>query len=461
MGEPMANMKLRRLKIDRYRNVAPGTELIFNDTWNVLLGQNGTGKTTLLNLIAMIVASDFSPLKDEAFGFEYELTYPDHGSVVARLENRLNDKALEQPTGAFENVIGGAVELSSSQGESPSWSCRVVIRLNGAPAWWEISSSPLAAWKTTFSATTSNKPVRIVSPFEGMFLERILELLRWDDFTDDLMRTWGAVRRAHGITRSNAARFDESLGIFNAVTGIQTMGGRNEVQPSQYTVEVRNYASPRHAVYMGSKSGIVPLSVLEHILDEALMRKLPRVVEESGSKGADFMKKTASVLGFSSVELTWDLLQKEVGPNSERHTFGNFGFKLTLDDGSIINHSLLSYGQKRMLAFFYYLAANPDIVITDELVNGLHYDWIEVCLNEIGERQSFLTSQNPLLLDFLPFASVEDVQRSFLLCRREKHEGKYQLVWTNLDAESALSFFRAYETEAQQVSEILRSKGLW
>jgi recombinational DNA repair ATPase RecF len=46
----MANLRLRRLKIEKFRNVVPGTELVFGDGMNVLLGRNGTGKTTLLQL---------------------------------------------------------------------------------------------------------------------------------------------------------------------------------------------------------------------------------------------------------------------------------------------------------------------------------------------------------------------------------------------------------------------------
>jgi hypothetical protein len=121
----------------------------------------------------------------------------------------------------------------------------------------------------------------------------------------------------------------------------------------------------------------------------------------------------------------------------------------------------MSYGLKRLLSFFYYAAASPDIVIADELVNGLHYEWIEACLKEIQGRQSFLTSQNPILLDMLPFESAEEVQKTFLLCSHEMDDGHGQMVWRNMTDESAAAFFRAYETQALQVSEILRLNDLW
>src|SRR5690349_3771418 len=69
-------LRLTRLKIHRFRHVCPGTELTFGPTFNVLLGKNGTGKTTLLELVAAILKDDLSALEGEEGGFhiEYEVT---------------------------------------------------------------------------------------------------------------------------------------------------------------------------------------------------------------------------------------------------------------------------------------------------------------------------------------------------------------------------------------------------
>lgn len=141
--------------------------------------------------------------------------------------------------------------------------------------------------------------------------------------------------------------------------------------------------------------------------------------------------------------------------------FSNFEFLFTLDDGTVIRHDLLSWGQKRILSFFYYAAANPDILVVDELVNGLHHEWIAACLKEMEGRQCFLTSQNPLLLDQLVFKSADDVRSTFIQCRREKGERRAELHWHPMDEASAESFFRAYRVGIQHVGEILRTKGLW
>jgi len=80
-------IKLKRLKIEKFRNVTPGTELVFNDGFNVLLGQNGTGKTTLLSLIAAALTSSFKELKGENFSLVYELS-SEHGDIAVEIRNR-------------------------------------------------------------------------------------------------------------------------------------------------------------------------------------------------------------------------------------------------------------------------------------------------------------------------------------------------------------------------------------
>src|SRR5262249_53959559 len=63
-------VRLTRLRIDRFRNVKPGTELRFGPTFNVLLGKNATGKSTLLDLIAAVTNDDLSAYAKEDAGFD-------------------------------------------------------------------------------------------------------------------------------------------------------------------------------------------------------------------------------------------------------------------------------------------------------------------------------------------------------------------------------------------------------
>ncbi len=140
---------------------------------------------------------------------------------------------------------------------------------------------------------------------------------------------------------------------------------------------------------------------------------------------------------------------------------GRSEFVFSRSAGTTFNHHALSYGQKRLLAFLYYLDVNEHYVVADELVNGMHHDWIKACLELMGTRQTFLTSQNPLLLDYLPLESVEQVQRSFIQCNARTSDKKSEFVWSNLDAEDATQLLADYEVGIQHVGELLRVRGLW
>jgi hypothetical protein len=101
-------------------------------------------------------------------------------------------------------------------------------------------------------------------------------------------------------------------------------------------------------------------------------------------------------------------------------------------------------------------------VVADELFNGLHHEWIEVCLDRLYDRQSFLATQHPYLLDHIPIESANAVRTTFIRCTLERSpDGREQMVWRNFDADEAERFFVAYQTGISQVSEVLRMEGLW
>jgi len=206
-----------------------------------------------------------------------------------------------------------------------------------------------------------------------------------------------------------------------------------------------------------------PGSVVKRILQQ--IKKAPEADEVSDEADQDemgFLGRVIKLLGVQSAKIRLRRIARRMErEESESIDFGNIWFDLTRRDRSVINHTVLSYGQKRLLSFYYYLACYPTCVVADELVNGMHHEWIEACLEDLGERQSFLTSQNPLLLDYLEFESAEEVLSSFVLCRSEVQGDREILHWENMTPEDADGFFSAYQVGIQHVSEILRTRGLW
>jgi hypothetical protein len=145
-----------------------------------------------------------------------------------------------------------------------------------------------------------------------------------------------------------------------------------------------------------------------------------------------------------------------------RTTFGNPFIRFKLRNGNEIPHQQLSYGEKRLLTFLIKLFFHPAAIVVDELANGLHYAWIEACIEmlEAHGTQAFLSSQNPLLLDALPlsretFGSVHGI----VICEFDEEGG--QMVWRNPSAREAEDFFASYDVGIQYISEIMRNMGLW
>ncbi len=437
----MANVKLKRLKIEKYRNVAPGTELVFNDGFNVLLGQNGTGKTTLLRLIATVLASDFAGLESEEFALEYDLALSEI-DVALSIRNEQQADATEDPDGIARTL---------------SWSYAVSVKVKDANAAFSLTVTP------TGTARDADEPVAVQailppfrSPFNDLFLILLIrdELLR---FEKDLGVAWRQRALGDLFTARIGGRFDESLGGFDAMIGGGLRDRENEDRIVSFLFSPKR--SKDGSILGGTQLG-VPSQVMEKIKSE------PSILDQESPKIShlelDFLQKFTRLAQIQEAYMILRLTSKSTSSaGTENYLFGEVTYSFGLNDGSVFKESALSYGQKRLLSFLYHMSLNSHVVIADELVNGMHYDWIEACLREIGDRQSFLTSQNPLLLDFLPFATEQDVEHTFILCGNEPREGHRYMVWKNMPEESAQTFFRSYKTQALQVSEILRSRGWW
>lgn len=423
-------VKLKRLKINKYRNVRPGTELHFDATRNLVLGQNGSGKTTLLGLVAMISGWHFSALANEIFDLEFDLEAPGR-RWQCKIANTRASSASARPF-AYEYRITG---LLPNDGDPV---------LRGVDTANYLSFSGLAF---------ANKELVLppVPLFEPRFFDRLAATITHDDHPE-----LGPVSPWIPPQTTLAARYDEALGYFYGLTGQQApdtgSAGLTSISTS-YSRTVNPDGSVQFR-YSDQNPHRIAAAVLEELLAQKTGPSVPRIVP-------------ASAVGWlrTFVELTklsaGELIVNVDSASGESTTIAGFSLYFTLGGGATIPHNRLSYGQKRLLAFLFYMANCGDVVIADELVNGLHRRWIEVCMDALGERQAFLTSQNPLLFDYVEFDSIEQAQSRFLTCRSELVDGAVQLVWSNMPRDDAAAFFRGYEAEIEGVGDILINRGLW
>jgi len=433
---------LKRLKIHRFRTVRPGTELIFNDRFNILLGRNGTGKTSLLDLISTVLRSDFSPLREEEFDIEWEIESRLGGLLSARLSN----KRVRPSEGA-----------DPARPEPETWlpSCHVSVQTRDSlqnPTEIKVEGF-LSQRRLGQGDWTPGRPIDLLSP--GLLSRLRSQTLDLTNGTADIF--WGIESDGNP-----AYRFDESLEVFECITerATRTRRGRSIPDPIR---RKSVWASPR---FIHNSSSL--FDPIYTVAQPQPGQSSARVELESSRHLGRFPQQTG--LQDLSMFLAVEGSQRGLdvgGPEASLRfdgvcwIFGPAEFLFTAPGGATFNHHGLSYGQKRLLAFLYYLDANPRYVVADELVNGMHHEWIRFCIEEIGERQAFLTSQNPLLLDYIPLSSAEEASKTFIQCHAEHSKDRAEFVWSNLTPEDAEELYQDHLVGIQRLGEILRVRGLW
>ena len=423
-------MKLTRLVIHHYRGVSPGTELVFSPSLNLVLGENGTGRTTLLELISTVIGSDFSGLIHETFSLEYDLTFPGMKlHVFVRNEQTSAPPEPDEPPRKGSALLHLRSPQTGASGPHPrievdlrltSPAARLVMRADEAGIDCKLDGE--AAWSRTMHWSLLDRSVWTLLFMTAQYIdkdmkERLKELLR---------RTFLLAPQ----------RFDESLGMFERIGGIR------------YAMEVRD-------------GEVFPLGLMAlptwmpAWLREQVEREAPPDVLELRHDALErsFLARFVGLADFASGTLRVEVQEKRSFENGGRVGFGGFGFHFTRRDGQGLSHAELGFGQKRLLSFLYYLDVNEDFAILDELANGLHPRWVEDCMRELGTRQVFLTSQNPLPFEHPLFSSAEELRSSLLLCGTTS--------WSNPTWAAAGALFDAYRLGARPLGALLREQGLW
>lgn len=458
-------VKLKRLKILRYRDVEP-CELRFSDRFNVLLGPNGAGKTTLLDLISKVLSTNLGDSGDP-FSIEVELVFPG-GVLAGRIETAGETRTAQMDLPPDVQMAFEARPGAPRATHLPNFDLK-----------WTASDPASIVW-----IRTSGEAVLISrdgDPRELKHPSTALDLIVRHGLVASLTVLASVFNRKpsiQGIEYRNASRFDESLDTFRAITArkgdlsIVQAALRPVIEGSRRLDQAKREAGLQVAFPI---EGMVPPAMVD-VVKSRFVNGATDVLYQQDE--LHFLSDATRLLDLRSAIAKLEFTGKAVVPPmdpsvqaaaglvvdhrvQELSWFENLNFWFTRRDGAVFQAQHLSYGQKRLLAFLYYLDCNPSFVIADELVNGFHHAWIEECMKAIGDRQAFLTSQNPLLLDYLYFDNVDQVKESFILCRTEADGDRDRMIWRNMTDDEAAMFYEAYKVGLQYVGEILRTRGLW
>jgi len=432
-------LQLRHLEIVRFRTVQPHTRLNFNHGPNILLGKNGTGKTTLLKLIAAAVSVSFYEFQEE----EFELSW-----LMSLGEHELHCTASHRKEAPISGQAAIPRELASLTANA--WHARLEMVI-----WTKGEQSGRVVWRDGQLETERGGMVEQYSTQSSFLMQTGIDFIPAVVLGDLMRRKVGDLLINPDLFTfaSTVPRLDESLVWFH----------HEIVRAAKLTISQLNPA-PDLVPSFPQCTGI-PSTFFGHIFNQKLVGP-PEYLEATSDEQA-MLKSACDALGFAHCALRIEFERSEKG---SRHLqgvestlyYGNARFLFTKRDGTRLSHTHLSFGQLRLFAFLYYAELYKGVIIADELTNGLHHAMIELCLMTIRGRQSFLATQNPLLLDHIGFHSAEEAQRTFILCDLiEQAHGQEVMQWRNMSAVEAEEFFGDYEVGIQHVNDILRTRGLW
>ncbi|MFB1483708.1 ATP-binding protein [Corallococcus sp. RDP092CA] len=426
-------MKLTRLHVHHYRGLAPDTALTFGPALNVVVGATGSGRTTLLELVSSVLCSDFSGLLREPFALDYALRF-DALTVDVAVRN---EPPAALPATAGEGGPGDALALppgALAHGLMPSivatvrWDAaadaRLVMRASATGFACEVSGS--AGFSKRMHWSVLDRSVWTLLFMAAQYLERGVK-----DRLKDLLRETFLLA---------PPRFDEALGMFERIGAIR------------YAMEQR-----------GEELFPLGLMALPTWMPGWLRAQVerepapPSLLLRHDAVPQGFLARFVALAGFASGTLTVDVTETTPLSQGGRLGFSGFRFAFARPDGSPVSQEQLGHGQKRLLSFLYYLDVHPGFVVADELADGLHPDLVRACVRDMGARQSFVTSQSPLLLEQLEFANAEQVRTSLIRCEVGGGPGGWR--WTQPTPEEAARWFDAYRAGSVPLGAMLRAQG--
>lgn len=451
--------RLRTLRIHRFRWVTPGTELTFADGVNLILGRNGTGKTTLLELLAAVWSGDFSAYREESFDVEAEFGLGDVGWVRMRVEN--------QRVGREEGFDAGPVSMAKlglSRDSNWEWSVSVEAEyvVGGRVERFLVEA-------TRGTLHLNGEPIAerhiLPDPFVGdniVIVAIVITCLRMRWEPGQKLNELPPMRLLDEVPkpslRGGQRRFPEDGMWMTVAAQLLTLEAQFRTDPKVHPLVHLTYPQVRI-------TEVVPLEgLLEQVnhrlrVSEALPTMLSFDRETLPSLG-----RIADTLAMANVELTLALRVGEAPLDlfqGRPFSYEEPTFHFTKRDGSRIPLKSLSYGQKRLFAFLLYVDSSPQVIIADELANGLHYAMLEEVLKLISDRQCFLAMQDPLILDHVLLESPEHVQRAIVTCTIVPEGARDRWRWSQPTPEEAADLFGAFQVGIQHTSEILKTRGLW
>jgi energy-coupling factor transporter ATP-binding protein EcfA2 len=424
-----SRLRLRSLKVHSFRDVQPGTELRFGDGFHLILGKNGSGKSTLLQLLAAISTLNFRGAFFAETPFHLEASFEvGKFSLHAEIRRTFEKLRVDSKEAQYLNLPPRDEAEVIVQVEHPDISLCQWVRARSGEDLCVFTEDPRrdGARRIQHKGLAGLDPLKLSLVF-ALMLGAMVE----DNGQLHLLPEGSLSSQEISMQPGTGAPFDEALKALQAMAA------------DSITVAFDKYYRPTNpwlppALYFYAQGGPVELDLSRAPL-------LTGAITRLGYDGA--------ILYFGPAVTT---------PTGWSYSAPLFQF---FRKGGVVRRlDQLSFGQQRLFSFAWYLACNPHVAIADELVNGLHSEWIDWCVEAIGDRQCFLTSQNPILVDSVPLSTEEDIRGGIILCEsvHDAERDVTELRWRQMDDRESELIARALQnSRLDLLSDLLHALDLW
>jgi energy-coupling factor transporter ATP-binding protein EcfA2 len=442
-----SKLSLRSLTIHRYEQFRDCPRIEFSPDDNLILGINGSGKTSLLRLLAAVLRWNYDALLGKAFDIEFEQVLDEGLATEASISGRVK---CEPPVPGAGQQFQGWRSVRS--------------KYEGFEAWFDIAHS--------------GSPLCTVEIRDSTIHPRMEGTKAFGDVTP--VESWIAL----GISKN----LDSQLEQDEPAAAIRAFTGRNFSHHADDTFVVREtdidfVRLTEHLLYKYSVSGHPSLIFEPEDFSEIETRQWFGLVYELAARAAEQqnghdylvpviykreadasdrldMRSLLDALAAESISFRLKIEKTESVSEGRRFEGNGVEIGVRFASGTEEIDSRLTFGQKRLVTIALgALLCGGSPLLVDEIDNGLHPGLLETVMGLIRGRQTFIASHNKLVVDLLDYESHEDIRRTIHICRRNPDDGTQSLV--ALSEDQVREMFEKIEVGILNPSDVLLQEGLW
>lgn len=434
---------LKELQIEKFHLISEPVKITFNKDFNYLIGKNGTGKTTLLEIIKSLFALNFDyfdfidseiSIRGHFFNSEdLSSIYIEFTSNPSNKENYLRRKEYETLIfPSIGNRIGNNIKIEIQKEEEKL----LTLNINKGNTFLihkehkknlEYSNNIIDIFSRMHDSLQENNSKEVIFIFNKyhIWLMHNVQLNRFEEGLESERHFFKAFIPIT-IKKNNQIDF---FGFHNAIVN-KTTAEKAKITNffNSFQKNIRNK---------------------DEYSENLILTK----------NDSHVIKMISDLIFADDIRINYHLKNIQIHDEAIELELASPLISIVLNNGSIISYSNLSFGEKRLFNTVYSMENCTNCFLLDEPVNGFHHDFIEkvIELSRSYNSQKFIANQNPLLLDYMESEKKEDFQSQVIFCRRESDK----VSWVNPSDKEAEMFMEDYDSQFLPVSSILKNLDLW